>query len=70
MQNKQQILLTIEEAAASLAICRAQVYRLLYAGQIRSIKIGRSNRIPLIEVQNFVARASIDQHGFDITEVK
>ena len=69
MKN-QQVLLTIEEAEASLAICRAQVYRLLYAGQIRSIKIGRSNRIPLIEVQNFVSRASLDQHGIDITEVK
>jgi excisionase family DNA binding protein len=69
MKN-QQVLLTIEEAAASLAICRAQVYRLMYAGQIRSIKIGRSNRIPLIEVQNFVTRASLEQHGIDITEVK
>ena len=43
-------------AAEALDICRAQVYRLIQAGELRTINIGRSRRIPRSELERLVAR--------------
>ena len=37
---------TVEEVAEMLGISRAHVFNLMNAGQIRSVKLGRSRRIP------------------------
>jgi excisionase family DNA binding protein len=48
------LLLTPSEAAHWLGICRSKVYELLYAGELRSVKIGRSRRIPTSAVIAYV----------------
>jgi excisionase family DNA binding protein len=48
------LLLTMEEAAESLGICRAYLYRLVTEKQIATVKLGRARRIPLTELQAFI----------------
>ena len=43
----EKLLLTPEEAAAALGICRSKLYELLQAGVIESVHIGASRRIPV-----------------------
>ena len=50
----ERMLLTVVEAARRLAIGRSSMYRLLEAGQIRSIHVGRSHRIPVDALVEFV----------------
>lgn len=49
-------LLRPEEAAEYLALSRARIYELLASGQIESVNIGRSRRIPLAALDDFVNR--------------
>ena len=41
------MLLTIEEAAASLRVSRWSVYNLIRSGQLRTIRIGRRRLVPM-----------------------
>ena len=50
----ERMLLTVVEAARRLGIGRSSMYRLLDAGQIRSIHVGRSHRIPVDALVEFV----------------
>ncbi len=47
-------LLTVRGAADFLSLSRGAVYNLLDEGELRSIHIGRSRRIPLAELRRFV----------------
>jgi excisionase family DNA binding protein len=47
-------LVTPEEAAERLRISRAQVYVLLRTGSLESVQIGRSRRIPVVALANFI----------------
>ena len=51
------LLLTPEEAADRLAISRTQVYALMKAKKIRSVKIGKARRISVAALEEFVASA-------------
>jgi excisionase family DNA binding protein len=62
--TKLRLLLTVPEAAEVLGVGRSVLYELVQAGEITSIKIGRSRRIVLASLQDFVlrqARISIRQ---------
>ncbi len=50
------ILLTVPEAASTLAISRSKLYELLAAGSIRSVRIDGSRRIPVEALEAYVAR--------------
>lgn len=52
------ILLTVPEAAERLQISRSLLYRLIAGRQISIVKIGRSTRIPVAELEEFVTRNS------------
>jgi len=54
--SDERMLLTVVEAARRLGIGRSSLYRLLDAGQIRSIHVGRSHRIPVDALVEFVNR--------------
>lgn len=41
------MLLTIDEAAASLRVSRWSVYNLIRSGQLRTIRIGRRHLVPM-----------------------
>ncbi len=49
------LLLIPEQAAVTLGLGRSSVYELMRARQIRSVKIGRSRRIPYLGLLDFVA---------------
>ena len=50
------LLMTPEEAAESLSISRSKLYELLAAGEVESVRIGGSRRIPVDGLVEFVAR--------------
>jgi excisionase family DNA binding protein len=49
------VLLTPEEAAQALNISRTKLFELLQVQALRSVKIGKSRRIPTDAVREFVA---------------
>ena len=51
----EKLLLTPEEAAAALGICRSKLYE-LQAGVIESVHIGASRRIPVAAMVEYVER--------------
>jgi excisionase family DNA binding protein len=48
------LLLTIGEAAARLSVGRSFLYGLVMRGEIASVKLGRSRRIPVVALERFV----------------
>jgi excisionase family DNA binding protein len=51
-----QLLLRVEVAADKCSLSRSKFYELIGAGEIESVKIGRSTRVPVDAVEKFVAR--------------
>jgi excisionase family DNA binding protein len=47
------VLLTVEEAAKALRICRSRVFELIKTGQLASVKIGHSHRLSPEAVRDF-----------------
>ena len=53
-------LLTVAEMAAMLRVSTMTIYRLINAGELRTIRVGRSIRIP-----SEVAASYLGNHGAD-----
>ena len=49
--------LTVAEVAAVMRVSRMTVYRLVHAGELASVKIGRSFRVPEAAVDAYLQRA-------------
>jgi excisionase family DNA binding protein len=45
-----------EEAAEALGISRARLYQLMAEGEIGSVKIGASRRIPAVDLERYVSQ--------------
>ena len=60
-----EILLSVREAARRLGIGRSLLYRLLLDGQITSVKIGRSRRVPVSALEDFVKMRVGETEGFE-----
>lgn len=56
-----QLLLTMVEAAKQLSMGRTSLYSLVMRGEIESVTIGRSRRIPRQSLDAYVARLVTDQ---------
>ncbi len=50
------LLLTPEEAAEVLGIGRTKVYALMATGELLSVRIGKSRRVPRDAVDEYIAR--------------
>ena len=50
------LLLTPVQAAAVLGISRTRIFALLARGDIESVQIGRSRRVPVVALEAFVAQ--------------
>jgi excisionase family DNA binding protein len=57
------LLLTVEEAAEAMSLGRTLMYQLVKDRQIRSIKVGRTRRIPTAALHEFVRRLSELEKG-------
>lgn len=51
---------TPEEAADELKIGRTKIYELLQRGKLRSVKIGRTRRIPAAALDAFLEEGLVD----------
>lgn len=47
--------LTVSEVAAALRVSNMTVYRLVSSGELPAVKIGRSLRLPVDEVDRYLA---------------
>jgi excisionase family DNA binding protein len=56
MATDDQLLYTPEGAATKLASGRTTVYALMASGELRSVKIGRSRRIPAAALDEYVEK--------------
>jgi excisionase family DNA binding protein len=54
--QRAKLLLTPEEAAAMLSVGRTRVYELIAQGELFSVRIGASRRIPRFALETFVSR--------------
>ncbi|HEV8221190.1 MAG TPA: helix-turn-helix domain-containing protein [Streptosporangiaceae bacterium] len=52
------LLLTPVEAAIALGLSRTRIYELMASGELSSVKIGRSRRISVTALYEFIALAS------------
>jgi excisionase family DNA binding protein len=57
------VLLDVKEAAARLQLGRTTLFELMKAGEIASVRIGRSRRIPAAALEAYVARLLTEQCG-------
>ena len=62
------VFLTVTEAAAKLSRHRSAVLRLLHAGKLRSVRLGRSYRIPETEVHRIAAGQPPERHVLTVEE--
>jgi excisionase family DNA binding protein len=53
-QTHLRLLLTIPEAAQALGVSRSILYQLVLTGEVASVKIGRSRRIPVVAIETYV----------------
>jgi DNA binding domain, excisionase family len=52
---EEKMLLKVKDVAGTLSLGRSQVYKLIATGELRSITIGRSRRIPRQALAEFLA---------------
>lgn len=57
------LLLTPTEAAAALGVSRTTVYELMGSNSLAFIRIGKSRRIPVTALRDFIGR-SLQREGF------
>jgi len=62
-----EVLVTVEEAARRLALSRSVVYALIGRGELGSLKIGSSRRVPVDALDAFVARLAGPLSRLDAT---
>lgn len=55
-----QLLVTVAQASKALNLGRTMTYRLIQTGELKSVLIGRSRRIPVRALEDFVARLEAD----------
>lgn len=63
----QKLLLTLPEAGLALAISRSKMYDLLNSGDLPSVHIGRSRRVRVIDIEDFVKSGGV-RHGIGVTQ--
>jgi excisionase family DNA binding protein len=50
------LLLTVEEAADRIGICRSSMFNLIRQGAVKSVKVGRLRRITPAALEDFVQK--------------
>lgn len=59
-QTQPQLLVTAERAAEILSIPRSRVFELIARGEIRSVLVGRSRRVSIRSLTEYVDRLDAD----------
>jgi excisionase family DNA binding protein len=61
----QKLLLSPEQTCETIGVKRATLFKLLAAGEIPSIKIGRLRRIPVDGLKRYIERQVAEQTGVE-----
>ncbi len=56
MKASEPVLITVEEMAKMLSIGRTVAWELVRKRKVKSVKIGRTRRIPITAIQEYVAQ--------------
>lgn len=59
----ERLMLTVDEVAESLGVGRAAVYDLMRLRKLGSVKIGRSRRVPVEALRDYVRKAMAASDG-------
>lgn len=51
--NEVPVMLTVPQVCRILQVSRSKVYQMLASGEIRSVTIGRSRRVPVAALRGF-----------------
>lgn len=60
MNAVQPLVVTAEHAAKMLGISRSNLYTLLSSGELKSIKIGASRRIPIAAIHELIEKSTVN----------
>ncbi|MGH3753340.1 MAG: helix-turn-helix domain-containing protein [Pseudonocardiaceae bacterium] len=52
--------LTVAEVAAMMRVSKMTVYRLVHAGELPAVRVGRSFRVPQVAVRGYLEKAYFD----------
>jgi len=61
--DQKKLLLSPEETCEAIGVKRSTLFKMLDAGKIRSIKIGRLRRIPVQSIHQYIERQVAAQVG-------
>jgi excisionase family DNA binding protein len=59
--EKPRLLLTVEEAAERIGICRSNMFKLIRRGEVESVKVGRLRRVTPGALEEFVRRLGAEE---------
>ena len=54
MERGPRLLLTVEEAADRVGICRSNMFKLIRQGDVKSVQVGRLRRVTPAALEDFV----------------
>lgn len=57
-ENQPKLAVTYREAGNSLGVCERVVWQLVKDGRLKAVRIGRSVRIPVSELERFVSESA------------
>ena len=57
-QGSPRLLLTVEEAADRIGICRSNMFKLIRQGDVKSVKVGRLRRVTPAALEDYVRQLS------------
>jgi excisionase family DNA binding protein len=61
VERPPRLLLTVEEAAERIGICRSNMFKLIRRGEVQSVKVGRLRRVTPDALEDFVRRLSAEE---------
>ena len=56
----EKLLYTVDETAELLSVGRCKIYELFNEGQLYSVKVGKSRRVPAIAIDRFLAALGVE----------
>jgi excisionase family DNA binding protein len=54
--DRPRVLYRVEEAAELLSVSRTRIYELIRSDQLRTVRVGKSRRVPARALDDYVAR--------------
>jgi excisionase family DNA binding protein len=59
VERTPRLLLTVEEAANRIGVCRSNMFKLIRQGDVKSVKVGRLRRVTPAALDDFVRQLSV-----------